>query len=147
MAHQASVNGRHESHHGSGANDPGDVVGDIATLVELQVRLASLECRENARAAAVPLVAVAAGVVLSAGAVPVALLGIARLLAVRLGIDQGWSMLLAAAATIVVAALALAVSSARLSGCFPGFHRSREELRRNVAWIRALLHGKSPVRR
>jgi uncharacterized membrane protein YqjE len=141
MSHQAAVNGRHEEHDDAVTRGPANLVSDVVTLVELQARLAALECRENANTAAPPLVAITVGLLLAAGAVPVLLIGTARLLATRLGIDEGSSMLLTAASATVVAATAVGVSIVYLRGSLCGFRRSREELRRNLAWARSLING------
>jgi uncharacterized membrane protein YqjE len=161
MADQASLKsgkyGEHNANVGSGNGTPeGRLVGgiaefgnDIATLIELQYKLATIDLKESLRKALIPLLLMAVGVVFILGALPVLLSGVAELLAAALRIRIGWALLMTSATTIVLAGAILAICASRLPECFAGFRRSREEFTRNLAWLRTVLvhSGRSLPRR
>ena len=69
-----------------------------------------------------------------------ALLGVAWLRGLgALHRASGWAALLTAAVAAVVAAIVAAVSLKRLLGSLDSFRHSREELARNISWIRTVL--------
>ena len=110
MANQASVN-----LDGSPVNQPEGVVGnitefgnDVMTLIELQAQLAALDFKEAMARATIPLILIVVGAALLLASLPVALLGIAWLLATALSMSIGWAALLTAAVTAVVAAVVAA---------------------------------------
>lgn len=149
---------RPEREHGTGrssSNGPigsdqgiGEFIDDVVTLTELQVRLALVDLRENARRAALPLVLAFSSLMVIAASVPVVLAGLALLLAARASIHLGWALVVVAAAAAALASPALALGLLRLSRGFDGFSISRQELRRNLVWLRTVLvappHSKSP---
>ncbi|MFO0909368.1 MAG: phage holin family protein [Isosphaeraceae bacterium] len=116
-----------------------DFGNDVFTLAELQARLVVLDLKECVSRATVPSIVLVGAVMLALGAVPVALLGIAELLATTLGIRAGWAMLLVAFSAILLAGVVLAAFSRRLTGSVQSFRRSTEEFVRNIAWIRTVV--------
>jgi uncharacterized membrane protein YgaE (UPF0421/DUF939 family) len=141
MANQASVN-----LDGSPVNQPEGVVGnitefgnDVMTLVELQAQLATLDFKEAMTRATIPLILIVVGAAFLLASLPVALLGIAWLLASALTISIGWAALLTAVVTAVVTAIVAFVALRSLLGALESFRHSREELARNIAWIRTVL--------
>lgn len=113
--------------------------GDITTLAELQAKLAMIDLREGSARAAVPALALATSAALALGGLPVLLFGLAELIHQYGGMRLGWALVVTAVAALVVAAVVGAVAALRLSRCFASFRRSREELVRNVAWIKTVL--------
>ena len=110
MANQASVN-----LDGSTVNQPEGVVGnitefgnDVMTLVELQAQLAALDFKETMSRATIPLILIVVGAALLLASLPVALLGIAWLLASALSMSIGWAALLTAAVAAVLTAIVAA---------------------------------------
>ena len=141
MANQASVN-----LDGSPVNQPEGVVGnitefgnDVMTLVELQAQLAALDFKAAMARATIPLVLIAVGLALLLASLPVALLGIAALVARAFSMNVGWATLLTAAVAAIVAAIVAVVALKRFLGSLDSFRHSREELVRNIAWIRTVL--------
>jgi uncharacterized membrane protein YqjE len=141
MANQASVN-----LDGSAVNQPEGVVGnitefgnDVMTLVELQAQLAALDFKEAMSRATVPLILIVVGAALLLASLPVALMGIAWLLASAFSLSIGWAALLTAVVTAAVTAIVAFVALRRLLGALDSFRHSREELARNIAWIRTVL--------
>jgi uncharacterized membrane protein YqjE len=117
----------------------GDVGGDFATLAELQLKLAAVDAKEAAaRASAPTAVMLVAGIVLVA-AIPVVLIGLAFLLATWLGISQGASLLLTGLIFAAVAGTIAFIALRAFLKSFESFRRSREELDRNLNWIRTVL--------
>ena len=79
MVDQASVNGRVAAgvpgSSSVGFDGVAEFVDDVASLAELQARLAAVDFREAARKSAIPIAVTVAGLALTASSVPVALLG------------------------------------------------------------------------
>jgi uncharacterized membrane protein YqjE len=147
MADQASVKPGHPHPHSSENGAPeqrvvGGIAGfgsDIATLAELQAELAVTDLKESLQKAAVPLGLLAVGVICVVGALPVVLLGVAALLAAALKITTAWATLLTGGVALVAALGIVAVSASKIGPSFSSFRRTREELARNLAWIRTVL--------
>ncbi|MEJ7639358.1 MAG: phage holin family protein [Singulisphaera sp.] len=150
MANQASVN-----LDGSPVNQPEGVVGNIAefgndvmTLVELQAQLAALDFKEVMSRATIPLVLIVVGLAILLASLPVALLGVAFLVASALSMSTGWGILLTAVVAAVLAAVVAAVAFTRLLSSLDSFRHTREELVRNVSWLRTVLvHSGRPAPR
>ncbi|GAC1466421.1 MAG: hypothetical protein NVSMB9_06950 [Isosphaeraceae bacterium] len=143
MADQKTLKGPGASghHEGNGGVVSGiaDLGNDIATLVELQAKLAALDLRASSERLLWPVVVVVAAVLLAVSSIPVILLGIADLLSRALNINPGWGMLLTAVASLIVAAILITLFYKRIVQSFEPLRRSREEMTRNLAWIRTVL--------
>jgi uncharacterized membrane protein YqjE len=126
-----------------------EVANDVATLAELQAKLAAVDLKACAERALVPLAVIAAALAVALGTIPVALLGAAFLLVSALGLGWGWAMLLTAAVALVLAGLVAFVSVRQFGRSLEPLRRSREELTRNIAWVRTVLvySGRSIPRR
>jgi integral membrane sensor domain MASE1 len=155
MADQASVSGGTPTPRSNGSPE-GRVVGgiaefgnDIVTLAELQLQLARYDLRECLGHALIPLGLLAVGLIILLGTVPVALLGVAALLATALKISSGAAMLLTAGVVLILALIVMIVAGLRLIPSFSSFRRSQEEFSRNLAWVRTvvLYSGRSVPRR
>ncbi|AGA25401.1 phage holin family protein [Singulisphaera acidiphila] len=130
------------STNGSAENMVGSIAGfgnDVATLAELQLKLAALDFKETAGRALIPLALVVVGLVVILGSVPVAIGGVSLLIAQVLGISLGWALLLTAITILGLAALVVVIAGRKLGASLEGFQRSRDELIRNVSWIRTVL--------
>jgi uncharacterized membrane protein YqjE len=117
-----------------------DFIDDLTNLAELQARLAATDLKETARSVAVPLGLTLFCVIVLAGCVSTALFGAGLLVASKLNIHQGWAMLIVASATAVLAAAVAVFSAVRaMRPCDNSFLATREELKRNRAWLRNVL--------
>ena len=143
MVDQASVNGRGAARvpGSSSAEFEGvaEFVDDLASLAELQAKLAAVDFRDAARKSAIPIVLTVVGLAVMVASVPVALLGAGWLLASALKIHQGWAMLLTAGAAMALGGLVAGLGGMRLSHSFDSFRRSRKQLWLNLAWVRTVL--------
>jgi Putative Actinobacterial Holin-X, holin superfamily III len=143
MVDQASVNGRETARapgsHSAELEGVAEFVDDLASLAELQAKLAALDLRDSARKSAIPVVLTVVGVAVIVASVPVALLGVSWLLASALKIHQGWAMLLTAGAAVALGGLVAILGGRRLSHSFDSFRRSHKQLILNLAWIRTVL--------
>ncbi len=113
---------------------------DVATLVELQGKLAAIDLKESMGRAIVPTIAVVLAAVLALSSVPIALIGAAVLLADAMGPGrEGWAYLIVFGIALVLAASIAAIGGYLLSKSFASLARTREELIRNISWIRTVL--------
>ena len=143
MVDQASVNGRATARvpdpHSAEFEGVAEFVDDLASLAELQARLAAVDFRDAARKSAVPIVLTVVGLTVVVASVPVALIGTGWLLASALKIHQGWAVLLTAGAAIALGGLAAGLGAMRLRHSLYSFRRSRKQLWLNLAWVRTVL--------
>ena len=156
MADQATVNANGGVASRVPINSPaGSMIGnvaefghDLATLGELQAKLAVVDLKEATGRAIVPAALAAGALMLVLASLPVALLGVAALLVVDARHGPGWALLATAGATLVVAVVLAVLAIPALRRSFASLDRSREELARNVAWIKTVLaySGRGPSR-
>jgi len=152
MADQASVNQSRGNGNGGGESVVGSIAGfgtDVANLADLQLKLATLDFNEATAKATLPLSLLVGGLVVLLGSVPVAIAGAALLIASALGISLGLTLLLTAIVVMIAAGASVAFAGLRLTRSFEVFRRSREELVRNISWIRTVLvqSGRTPPKR
>lgn len=140
MAHQTAVNGglRHRGAEGV-LTSIGELGGDIASLAELQTKLTLIDAKEAAERATWPTVVLVASAGVLVASVPVLLIGLAFVLATAFGITQGAALLIVGAVVAAVAAAVAILSLREFLHSFESFRRSREELARNIAWIKTVL--------
>ncbi len=113
----------------------GHVVRDLTNLAELQGRLFRSDAREISEQVKRPLAVFLAGSLLFLATVPVALLAIVQSL-VAMGLPQAAAYGLVAVTSLTATAGLAAWAWRRLRAMPPAFARSREELMRNIAWIK-----------
>jgi hypothetical protein len=153
MDHQASVSKRQALLQANGSTgfvgNLADFGSDVATLVELQAKLAAIDIKEAAGKAAVPATLLLGAVVLALAAFPLLLFGIAELIVQYAGMTLGWSLLVTAAGAVVVACGLAPLAWLALRRSFQSLRRSGEELGRNLAWIKTVLaySGRSAPRK
>jgi hypothetical protein len=142
MAYQTVRNGH------AAANDRGVIEGvssfgtDLATLAMLQARLAAYDLRDSMKSAAPAIASLVAFATIAAASTVVGLAGLALWLATVLQMQAGLVMMVVALAGIVIAGVASALLARSLIASFSTFRRSREELERNIAWIKTtILHS------
>lgn len=139
MVDQTTVtNGRNAAPAEAMTRSMSDLVGDIASLAELQARLFAIDAKETMRRIVLPIVFAAAGMVLVLGSIPVLLLTLAALFTYA-GMGAAMSLFLAFVVGMILGAIALGVAWYAIRRSLVSFQRSREELARNLHWIKEAL--------
>ena len=125
---------------------PGSMVGniaefgnDIATLVELQAKLALYDSKECIHRATFPIIFLIAGGVVALTSLPILFGGLAGLLSAFTTIPLWGSCLIVAAVAILIAAIVAFLSYREAFSSISSFRRSSEELTRNLSWVRTVL--------
>jgi len=140
MDDQASMKaGRGHSGNGSVVGSVAGFGNDVASLIELQAKLAALDLNEAVRQGTLPLVIGAVGLAFLGASLPVLLIGVAYLLATALAIHLGWALLLTAGVALLASVSLVITAGSRLGRSLGTFRRSREELVRNLSWLRTVL--------
>jgi hypothetical protein len=116
-----------------------DFGNDIATLAELQFKLTALDAKECAARAATPIIFLVMGVALALGSLPVILIGLADLIAANTKLSAGLAQLIVGLVALVLAGVGGYVGLKGSMSSLDSFRRSREELVRNISWIRTVL--------
>jgi hypothetical protein len=122
---------------------------DVASLAELQAKLIALDLKESAARAAVPLAFVLVGATLGLAAIPVLLLGAGELLVSLAHMQRAWAYLAVGALALAMGLILALVLLPKVTASFSTLTRSREELARNLAWIKTVLaySGRMPSQR
>ena len=143
MADQASVsrtNGTsYQASPASLVSNIAEFGNDVATLVELQAKLAVFDAKDCVGRATIPLVVLGVGATFALATLPVILLGIADLIAAATGLSPGGARLLVGVFVLVLAAVVAVISLKAATASLDSFRRTREELTRNISWIRTVL--------
>lgn len=123
------------------AKDVGELTSDVMSLAQLQLELFTTDCRTGMRGLLTPVVLLLGAGLAALGTVPVVLLLLAELL-VRVAGFSWLAALSTAALSGLVVAVALAIAGwSQVRGVGRVFQRSREELIRNLNWIKHSMHG------
>ncbi len=139
MARQATVNTDHAGSLNGMLDGIGDLGSNVVTLTTLQARLAAEDFRESASRAQPALIAMGFLVPMGFGSVTIGLLGLALWMAAELVIPVGRALLLVGGGGILLSSLMAALVVQRLRASLISFRRSREELERNIVWLRTVL--------
>jgi hypothetical protein len=127
------------------AKGMGELMHDIVSLAELQFELFRIDCREGLRRMLVPVALLLFAGIVAAGTVPVALIAIAEFLTQVAGLSRPAAFFIAALSGLIVAVAAGVLGWFSLRGVVRVFARSREELTRNMAWIKQALQRPAPI--
>ena len=112
---------------------------DLISLAELQARLAAADLKESTSRAVLPTGLLVGGAILAVVSLPVLLGGVGYLIHENSTLSIGWSFLVTALATLALGALLAFVGLRGLGSSFSSFDRSKEELTRNLAWVKTVL--------
>jgi len=153
MADQATMNnGRKPAEYAGRAavKHLGNLGHDITSLAELQLKLAAADARETGRRAALPLGLLLAAAAVALGCVPVLLFALAAALQ-QAGLSSPVALALSALVGLAVAGTLGWLGWSLIGSSFVSFERSKEELTRNLQWVKNALasrgDGKPPGRR
>ena len=118
---------------------------DIVSLAELQLELFRVDCREGLRQILIPVALLLFAGIVAAGTVPIALMLVAELLVQTAGLSRAAAFSIAAMSGVIVAVTIGVVGWSYLRGVVRVFKRSREELTRNMTWIKHALKRQAPI--
>jgi hypothetical protein len=128
-----------------GAKGMGELTNDIVSLAELQFELFRIDCREGIKRMLIPGALLLFAGIVAVGTVPIALMLIAGLLTQAAGLSRAAAFSIAALSGFIVAVAIGVVGWSCLRGVVRVFERSREELTRNMAWIKHALKRSAPI--
>lgn len=117
----------------------GEFTANVMGLAELQAKLAAVDAKEAIGVGVVPLalIGVAGAVIL--GALPVILIGLGFVLAAAFSIPQGVGLLIVGGIAAAIGGVVGFLAVRAFSTSFVSFRRSREELVRNLSWIKTVI--------
>jgi hypothetical protein len=130
------------------ADNMSGLAQDAITLAELQIALFKVDARESLGKSLGPLVLLAVAVVLTLGCVPIVLACLAIFLVESAGWSYGPAFLLTALVGMTAGALFGWLGWTKLCDMLAVFSRSRDELQRNLTWMKEHVVGPwDPLRR
>jgi hypothetical protein len=121
------------------AKDMGELTHDIVSLAELQLELFRNDCREGMKGLLIPVALLLVAGMVAAGTVPIALILLAEFLDQAAGLSRVAAFSIATLSGFIVAVALGFVGWSRIRGFGRVFERSREELTRNMTWIKHAL--------
>jgi hypothetical protein len=127
------------------AKGMGELMHDIVSLAELQFELFRIDCRDGLKRMLIPVALLLSAGIGAAGAVPVALIFMAEFLAQVAGLSRAASFSIAALSGFIVAVAMGVVGWFSIRGVVRVFARSRDELTRNMTWIKQALKRPAPI--
>jgi uncharacterized membrane protein YciS (DUF1049 family) len=116
-----------------------DLTHDIIELSELQAQLVALDLKQSMEKARTTLILAVAGACVALGTIPVALLALAALLYEQLQWSIAGSVATAMAVGLLIAGVVLGIAYGYIKQGLVSMERSREELRRNISWLKTTL--------
>jgi hypothetical protein len=119
-----------------------DLTHDVIELSELQIQLLKLDLQKSSQRTRTCLVLAVLGACLLLGAIPVALLALAELLVAQLAWSRAAGLCVATLVGLALAAVALIAAWVRIHNGLISLQRSRDELQRNIDWIKSTLRSR-----
>lgn len=142
MVHQAEVNpnGQAKAADPNVAASFSGLAHDAIELAELQAQLLKLDVQAAARSGGMSMALLVIGACLLLGCVPVALTALAEAFVAQWGWSRAAAYGAAAAIGLALSAIAGVAAWYRVRSALASLQRSRDELNRNVAWIKSSLN-------
>ncbi len=138
-----STNGRIRPDQPNVTSSFSELTHNAIELAELQAQLFSLDVKETSQSAGISIALVIGSVCILLGTIPVVLIAIAQLLVEKLGWPLSAGYGVAALIGIVASTVIGAAAYARFSNGIATMKRSREELNRNIAWLKSNLRNRA----
>jgi uncharacterized membrane protein YqjE len=138
-----NTNGRQTGKTPNVAASVSELTSNVIELTELQAQLLALDMKQSAQKARASLILAVTGVCVLLGTIPIILFALAYVLIEQAGWSNAAGLGFAALVGLVIAGVVLGVAWALIRKGLVNIERSREELRRNVAWLKSSLrsHG------
>jgi hypothetical protein len=127
------------------AKGMGELTHDIVSLAELQFELFRIDCREGLKRMLIPVALLLFAGIVAVGTVPIALIFIAEFLEQAARLSRAAAYSIAAMSGFIVAVAMGFVGWSCIRGIVRVFERSREELTRNMTWIKYALKRTAPI--
>jgi hypothetical protein len=128
-------------------DDIGGFAHDVLTLAELQSELFVTEVQEHGRRAAFPTLLLLSGVTLGVACCPIALVAFALMLVQATGLSHASAFSITAISGVILSSLISIIGCILIRSRVSTPSRSREELARNLNWMKTVLSkGADPSR-
>jgi hypothetical protein len=127
------------------AQDMGELTHDIVSLAELQFELFRSDYRGGLKGLLIPIGLLLVAGMMAIGTAPIALILMAELLVQAAGLSRAAAFSIAALSGFIVAAALGVAGWSQIRGVGRVFERSREELTRNMTWIKHALKRPAPI--
>lgn len=137
-----STNGRTRSEQPGVANSVSELTHNAIELAELQAKLFSLDVKETSQNAGISIGLVIGSVCILLGSVPVLLIALALALVELLDWSPAVSYAVAGLVGILISAGIAAAAWTQFRSGMAMMKRSRDELNRNVAWLKSNLRNR-----
>jgi len=141
-----NTNGRPPTHEPNVAASFADLTHDVIELAELQTQLFMCDAKKTTQNARTALILCVLGVCLLLGCIPIALIALAELLIRQFEWTPAAGYAVATACGLLLSAIALGLGYVRFKNGLVTIDRSREELNRNIAWLKSSLRSRSQSR-
>jgi len=141
-----NTNGRIRDEEPNVATSFSGLAHDVIELGELQAQLFVHDVKSTTQKTRTSLLLGVIGACVLLGSVPVLLFALGELIAERTGWPLSGGLAIAAVVGIAASAAILAAGWNRLSVGLSSMERSRDELGRNIAWIKSSLRGQSSTK-
>lgn len=141
-----TTNGRVRANEPNVTGSFSDLAHDVIELAELQSKLFALDIKSTTAKTRTSLLLSVTGVCLLLGSIPVALYALAELFVEQFGWSQSAGFAVAALIGLALSGCFLAAAWQRFRTGMNIMQRSREELTRNIAWIKSSLRSQPTAR-
>ena len=132
-------NGRYCTKPPNVAASVSELTNDVIELTELQAQLFVLDLRKSAHKARTCLILSVVGICLLLGSIPVALMALAYLLVEQFAWSRAAGFGVATLVGLLLSAMVVGVAWGYIKDGLVSLDRSREELNRNIAWLKSTL--------
>jgi uncharacterized membrane protein YqjE len=137
-----NTNGRSRNDEPGVAPSVSELTHDVIELAELQAQLFALDVKNTSAKTKTSLLLAVVGVCVLLGSIPVALFALAELLHEQLEWSAAASFGVATLVGVLVSACILAAAWVKFKTGLDTLRRSREELSRNIAWVKSSLRSR-----
>jgi len=135
------TNGRVRQKEPDVATSFSELTHDVIELAELQAQLLALDVKTTTQKTRTSLILAVVGICILLGSIPVGLMAISHIFIDQLQWPPAAGYAVGMLIGIVLSAAFMAAGYYQISTGFSALERSREELRRNIAWIKSSLRS------
>jgi hypothetical protein len=136
-------NGRYRTKTPNVAASVSELTHDVIELTELQAELLKLDVKQSVDKARTTLILSVVGVCVLLGTIPVALFTLAELLVEQLAWSRSAAFGAATLVGLLLSGIIFGVAWGYIKRGLLSLERSREELNRNIAWLKSTLRKRA----